>query len=64
MSQHHAAAIAQDYLNPNKIKSLLKLSISITAHNHTGKIYEDLPDMFLVKPEALMVKELGYTQLG
>lgn len=61
MSQHHAAAIAQDYLNPNKNQELaLKLfNIYYRSHNHTGKIYEDLPDMFLVKPEALMVKDLA-----
>lgn len=61
MSQHHAAAIAQDYLNPNKNQELvLKLfNVYYRSHNHTGKIYEDLPDMFLVKPEALMVKDLA-----
>lgn len=61
MSQHQAAAIAQDYLNPNKNQELvLKLfNIYYRSHNHTGKIYEGLPDMFLVKPEALMVKDLA-----
>ena len=61
MSQHQAAAIAQDYFNPNKNQELvLKLfNIYYRSHNHTGKIYEDLPDMFLVKPEALMVKDLA-----
>jgi hypothetical protein len=61
MSQHHAAVIAQDYLNPNKNQELaLRLfNIYYRSHNHTGKIYEDLPDMFLVKPEALMVKDLA-----
>ncbi|HUX90688.1 MAG TPA: hypothetical protein VMV48_08360 [Gallionellaceae bacterium] len=61
MSQPQAAAIAQQYLNPNKNQELvLKLfNIYYRSHNHTGKIYEDLPDMFLVKPEVLMVKDLA-----
>lgn len=61
MSQPQAAAVAQQYLNPNKNQELvLKLfNIYYRSHNHTGKIYEDLPDMFLVKPEVLMVKDLA-----
>ena len=61
MSQKQAATVAQDYLNPNKNQELaLKLfNTYYRSHNHTGKIYEDLPEMFLVVPEALMVKDLA-----
>lgn len=61
MSQKQVAAVAQDYSNPNKNQELvLKLFTTYyRSHNHTGKIYEDLPDMFLVKPEVLMVKDLA-----
>lgn len=61
MSQKNAVTIDQDYSNPDKNKELaLKLFSSYyRSHNHTGKLYEDLPDMFLVKPEALMVKDLA-----
>jgi hypothetical protein len=61
MSQINAASIDQDYSNPNKNQELaLKLfNTYYRSHNHTGKIYEDLPDMFLVKPETLMVKDLA-----
>jgi len=61
MSQNKAATIGQDYLNPNRNQELvIKLfNTYYRSHNHTGKIYEDLPDMFLVKPEVLMVKDLA-----
>lgn len=61
MSQKQAAAVAQDYLNPNKNQELaLKLfNTYYRSHNHAGKIYEDLPNLFLVKPETLMVKDLA-----
>ena len=61
MSQKHAVTTDQDYSNPDKNKELaLKLfSTYYRSHNHTGKLYEDLPDMFLVKPEALMVKDIA-----
>jgi len=61
MSQKQAATSAQDYLNPNKNQELaLRLfNTYYRSHNHTGKIYEDLPNLFLVKPEALMVKDLA-----
>jgi hypothetical protein len=61
MSQKNAVTIDQDYSNPDKNKELsLKLFSSYyRSHNHTGKLYEDLPDVFLVKPEALMVKDLA-----
>lgn len=61
MSQNQAATVGQDYFNPNKNQELaLKLFTTYyRSHNHTGKIYEDLPDMFLVKPETLMVKDLA-----
>lgn len=29
------------------------------AHNHTGKLYEDFPDFFLVKPEVLEGKDIA-----
>lgn len=61
MSQKIAAAIDQNYCNPEKNQDLaLKLfNAYYRSHNHTGKLYEDLPDMFLVKPEALMVKDVA-----
>jgi hypothetical protein len=61
MSQKQAATVVQGYENPNKNQELvLKLfSTYYRSSNHTGKIYEDLPDMFLVKPEVLMVKDLA-----
>jgi hypothetical protein len=61
MSQKQVVANDQGYLNPNKNQELaLKLfNTYYRSHNHTGKIYEDLPNMFLVKPEALMVKDLA-----
>lgn len=61
MSQKQVANAAQDYLNPEKNQELVvKLfNTYYRSHNHTGKIYEDLPDIFLVKPETLMVKDLA-----
>lgn len=61
MSQKQVATLDQDYSNPDKNQELvLKLfNTYYRSHNHTGKIYEDLPDMFLVKPETLMVKDLA-----
>jgi hypothetical protein len=61
MSAKQAASAAQDYSNPNNNQELvLKLfSTYYRSHNHTGKLYEEIPDMFLVKPEVLMVKDLA-----
>jgi hypothetical protein len=61
MSHKQAVASDQGYLNPSKNQELvLKLfNTYYRSHNHTGKIYEDLPNMFLVQPEALMVKDLA-----
>lgn len=61
MSQKIADVIDQNYDNPEKNQDLaLKLfNTYYRSHNHTGKLYEELPDMFLVKPEALMVKDLA-----
>lgn len=61
MSQKQVAAEAQGYENPNTNQELVvKLfNTYYRSQNHTGKIYEDLPDMFLVKPETLMVKDLA-----
>lgn len=61
MSAKQVATSAQDYFNPEKNPELvLKLFTTYyRSHNHTGKLYEDIPDMFLVKPEALMVKDLA-----
>ena len=60
MSQQETNA-AQDYLNPNKNQELvLKLfKLYYLSHNHTGKLYEELPDMFLVQPEVLMAQDLA-----
>jgi len=61
MSSKQVATADQDYTNPNKNQELaLKLFTTYyRSHNHTGKFYEELPDMFLVKPEVLMVKDLA-----
>lgn len=61
MSQKIADVIDKNYDNPEKNQDLaLKLfNTYYRSHNHTGKLYEELPDMFLVKPEALMVKDLA-----
>jgi hypothetical protein len=61
MSQKQVITASRDYLNPEKNQEVvLKLfNTYYRSHNHTGKIYEDLPDMFLVKPETLMVKDLA-----
>ncbi len=50
-----------EYLNPanNQDIALKLFNTYYRSHNHTGKIYENLPDMFLVTPEALMVKDLA-----
>lgn len=61
MPQKQVATIGLDYLNTDKNQELaIKLfNTYYRSHNHTGKVYEDLPDMFLVKPEALMIKDLA-----
>lgn len=61
MSQKNVASATQDYSNPDKNQEIVfKLFSSYyRSNNHTGRIYEDLPDMFLVKPEALMAKDLA-----
>ena len=61
MSQKQASEINMDYTNLHKNQELvIKLfNTYYRSHNHTGKIYEDLPNMFLVQPEALMVKDLA-----
>jgi hypothetical protein len=61
MSQKQTGTTGQEYLNPNKNQELvIKLfNTYYRSHNHTGKIYEELPNIFLVKPETLMVKDLA-----
>jgi len=61
MSAKQVATSVQDYFNPDKNQELvLKLFTTYyRSHNHTGKLYEDIPDMFLVKPETFMVKDLA-----
>lgn len=61
MPHKQVTVSGQEYLNPNKNQELaLKLFHTYyRSHNHTGRIYEELPDMFLVRPEALMVKDLA-----
>lgn len=61
MPHKQVSAVGQEYLNPNKNQELaLRLfNTYYRSHNHTGRVYEDLPDMFLVQPEALMVKDLA-----
>lgn len=61
MPHKQALTVVHDYLNPTKNQELaLKLfNTYYRSHNHAGKIYEELPEMFLVKPEVLMVKDLA-----
>jgi hypothetical protein len=61
MSQKQAATVEQNYTDPNKNHELVQklFATYYRSHNHTGKLYEDLPDIFLVKPEVLMNKELA-----
>lgn len=61
MLQEKLDTTNQDYHNTNKNQGLaLKLFNSYyRSLNHTGKLYEELPDMFLVQPEALAVKDLA-----
>ena len=60
MSQKQDTKICSDYLNPLKNQELVfKLfNTYYRSHNHTGKIYEDLPNAFLTKPETFMVNGL------
>lgn len=53
--------MTSDYLNPNKNHELVvKLfNTYYRSHNHTGKIYEELPKFFLVRPEVLMIPDLA-----
>lgn len=59
MSQENTTT--QIYYNPDKNHDLaLKLfNTYYRSHNHTGKLYEELPAMFLVQPEVLAEKELA-----
>ena len=61
MSQKQIASVCKDYLNPNKNQELVTklFNTYYRSNNHTGKIYEDLPNMFLARPEAFMVKDLA-----
>ena len=61
MSPKKVSEASLSYLNPNKNQDIaIKLfNTYYRSHNHTGKIYEDLPNMFLVQPEALMVQDLA-----
>ncbi len=61
MSQEKSDNALQNYHNTNKNHNLaLKLFNSYyRSHNHTGKLYEELPDMFLVQPGALAVQDLA-----
>lgn len=61
MSLKIAETINQDYYDPEKNQDLVTklFNTYYRSHNHTGKVYEDLPDRFLVKPESLMVKDLA-----
>lgn len=54
-------SIHQIYLDPDKNQDLaLRLfSTYYRSQNHTGKLYEELPDMFLVSPAVLTQKDLA-----
>jgi hypothetical protein len=59
MSQENTTT--QVYHNPGKNHDLaLKLfNTYYRSHNHTGRLYEELPDMFLVQPEVLAINGLA-----
>ncbi len=61
MSQTQAVTVAQDYLNPDKNQEIVLnlFNAYYRSQNRTGKTYEDLPNIFLVRPEVLMVKDLA-----
>lgn len=61
MSQDKTNTTNQLYCNIGKNHDLaLKLlNIYYHSHNHTGKLYEEVPDMFLVQPAVLAVKDLA-----
>ena len=62
MSDSNAGSAAnQSYYDVEKNAGLaLKLfNAYYREHNHSGKLYEDSPDFFLVKPEVLEGKEIA-----
>ena len=62
MLDGNAGAVAyQSYYDVEKNAGLaLKLfNAYYREHNHSGKLYEDSPDFFLVKPEVLEGKEIA-----
>ncbi|HEU0186425.1 MAG TPA: hypothetical protein VFR06_00880 [Gallionellaceae bacterium] len=61
MQQAEPGSIQDIYRHPGKNHDLvLKLfNAYYRSHNHTGKLYDDLPDMFLVEPEVLAIKDLA-----
>lgn len=62
MPDGNAGAVAnQSYYDVEKNAGLaLKLfNAYYREHNHSGKLYEDSPDFFLVKPEVLEGKEIA-----
>lgn len=61
MQQAEPGSIQDIYRQPGKNHDLaLKLfNTYYRSHNHTGKLYDDLPDMFLVEPEVLALKDLA-----
>ena len=62
MSGSNAGVVAnQNYYDVEKNSGLaLKIfNAYYREHNHSGKLYDDFPDFFLVKPEALEGKEIA-----
>ena len=62
MSDGNAGKVAnQNYYDVEKNASLvLKIfNAYYREHNHSGKLYDDFPDFFLVKPDVLAGKEIA-----
>lgn len=62
MSDSNAGTVAnQNYYDVEKNAGLvLKLfNAYYREHNHSGKLYDDFPDFFLVKPEVMEGKEIA-----
>ena len=62
MSDGNTGAVAnQNYYDVEKNSSLvLKIfNAYYREHNHSGKLYDDFPDFFLVKPDVLVGKDIA-----
>ena len=59
MSQENTAAQAYHDVSKNHDLALRLFATYYRSQNHTAKLYEELPDFFLVRPEVLASKELA-----